>query len=172
MVTAWAVLALRAAPMADEGFPSAAFRGANAWFDEVTEENYGRVGYTHHFTKHDVLFWPHDAFDRHETCTAMAAAVRTRSESAIRGIDLLVRDLPEWNGATIDFMYWHAGTLAIRVIDQARGKRWEAWKTAALRAIVPRQRADGSWEPADRWSVDGGRAYATAMNALTLEALR
>jgi hypothetical protein len=169
MVTAWAVLALRAAEAATEAPPDAAYQDANAWFDEVSEEAYGRVGYTHRYTK---LYWPQDAFDRHETCTAMAAAVRTRSEISIQGIDLLVRDLPAWNGTTIDFMYWHAGTLAIRVVDQARGKRWDAWKTAALRAIVPQQRADGSWEPADRWSADGGRAYATAINALTLEALR
>jgi hypothetical protein len=28
---------------------------------------------------------------------------------------------------------------------------------------------DGSWEPVDRWSCEGGRVYATAINALTLE---
>lgn len=27
----------------------------------------------------------------------------------------------------------------------------------------------GSWEPTDRWSGYGGRVYATAMGALTLE---
>ena len=31
------------------------------------------------------------------------------------------------------------------------------------------QSKDGSWEPSDRWSVEGGRAYATAINALTME---
>ena len=28
---------------------------------------------------------------------------------------------------------------------------------------------DGSWEPVSRWSCEGGRVYATAINALTLE---
>ncbi len=28
---------------------------------------------------------------------------------------------------------------------------------------------NGSWEPVDRWSCEGGRVYATAINALTLE---
>ena len=27
----------------------------------------------------------------------------------------------------------------------------------------------GSWEPIDRWGGEGGRVYATAINALTLE---
>ena len=47
---------------------------------------------------------------------------------------------------------------------------------AALRkALLPHQRAKdagcaaGSWEPVDRWGGEGGRVYATAINAMTLE---
>ena len=29
--------------------------------------------------------------------------------------------------------------------------------------------ANGSWDPVDRWGFEGGRVYATAINALTLE---
>jgi hypothetical protein len=30
----------------------------------------------------------------------------------------------------------------------------------------------GSWDPVDRWGAEGGRVYATAMNALTLGVIR
>ena len=92
-------------------------------------------------------------------------------------MDLLARDRPQWGQTSNDFIYWHAGILALMTVDGGRGKRWDAWKEAALRALLPNQQAapgecrDGSWDPVDRWSTEGGRVYATAMNALTLRLL-
>ena len=44
-VTGWAVLALRAAEPFSDGGHGSSYRGAISWFDDVTSENYGRVGY-------------------------------------------------------------------------------------------------------------------------------
>ncbi len=83
---------------------------------------------------------------------------------------------PRWdpNDGSIDFCYWYFGTLALREIG---GDAWTKWQRALLDAVLPNQRTDGepcdvlgSWDPIDAWGDEGGRVYATAMLALTLEA--
>lgn len=182
-VTSWAVQALRATEPFSDGDHRGAYAGAIAWFDEVTEEAYGRVGYHVRSPGCKLLPFP-DPFDYHESVTALASAARwpldggRTPRAMIHSVDLLGRDRPRWGATSTDFYYWHAGTLAFKAVDGGRGKRWEAWKEATVRAIVPNQNArpgecrDGSWDPVDRWSESGGRVYATSINALTLEALR
>jgi len=53
---------------------------------------------------------------------------------------------------------------------------WRKWNEPMKNALVPNQQAakggcrNGSWDPeGDRWGFEGGRVYATALNALTLE---
>ena len=50
---------------------------------------------------------------------------------------------------------------------------WKTWNRAMVDALVDHQNTDGdkegSWEPVGRWCCKGGRVYATAINALTLE---
>ena len=47
------------------------------------------------------------------------------------------------------------------------------WHEADFEALVPTQRVagceDGSWDPIGEWGGIGGRVYATAMSAMTLE---
>ena len=90
----------------------------------------------------------------------------------------IVKDLPRWDEAkhAIDFYYWYYGTLALFQFDGPDGKLWNQWEEALKDALGKHQKlradgcTDGSWEPAvDRWGYAGGRVYATAINALTLE---
>jgi hypothetical protein len=79
---------------------------------------------------------------------------------------------------TINFCYWRFGTLAMW---QFGGSAWKTWQEHLEKTLLPNQRtrADGeggsgaceagSWDPIDEWSLVGGRVYATAMGALTLE---
>jgi hypothetical protein len=58
-------------------------------------------------------------------------------------------------------------------VFQADPSGWPTWNDRLQRALLPSQRmsgcADGSWDPVGEWSLAGGRVYATAINALSLE---
>lgn len=120
-------------------------------------------------------------FERNEGPTSMALWLRLRTGAdpaspEVRGAARrLAWCLPAWNpsGSCVDYSAWFAGTRALAAL----GNRdlWEPWSAAARRVLVAHQRkyADGcgcgSWDPVDRWGAEGGRVYATAINALTLD---
>jgi hypothetical protein len=91
------------------------------------------------------------------------------------GCDLLLKDKPRWDGNQTDFYYWYYASLALFQYDAPGGAKWKSWNEEMKNALVPHQNKPtagcrrGSWEPVDRWSCEGGRVYATAINALTLE---
>ncbi len=89
------------------------------------------------------------------------------------GTDLLVADPPRWDGNKVDVTYWFWASLALFQFDGPSGPKWQAWNPALKKALVETQAASGdkagSWEPVSRWSMEGGRVFVTAMNALTLE---
>jgi len=180
-VTGWAVLALMSADLLGFPFPPKARDGARAWFDEVTDAATSRVGYT--FKGTGKIFTPglNENFEHHETLTAIGAMARLfmdrdRADARLAGgCDLLLKDKPKWDGNRIDFYYWHFGTMALFQYDGPAGSRWREWNEAMKEALLKNQNPAasgcraGSWEPVDRWSGEGGRVYATAINALTLE---
>jgi hypothetical protein len=78
--------------------------------------------------------------------------------------------LPEWSPRRLNFYYWYYGTYAMFQIGESK---WRTWNEAMKKALLPTQRRggceDGSWDGLGEWCVAGGRVYATALNALTLE---
>jgi hypothetical protein len=181
-VTGWMVMALKSAASSGLRVDPAAFDGARAWLDKVTEPEYGRAGYT---ARGNGPARPQELMDRFpadrsESLTAVAVLTRifcgeaTGDEMVRKGADLCARSLPTWDEAagTIDFYYWYYGTLAMY---QVGGPRWERWNDAMTTSIVAHLRKDasdcrrGSWDPVDPWSGEGGRVYATALNTLSLE---
>jgi hypothetical protein len=181
-VTGWALLVLRSAEQAELPVPRAAWEGIRAWIDEVTEEAYGRAGYTHKGT--GKVFTPgiHETFDHHETTSAIGALARIRlkpeEDDPIlpNAIDLLLRDRPSLPADQLDYAYGYFATRAIHHYDaRPSGPAWKAWAPelqntlGRLQNRTPGACRRGSWEPADRWSPEGGRVYATAINALTLQ---
>ncbi len=174
-VTGWAVSALRAAEAAKLSFPKAAFDGALAWFAEVTDDM-SRTGYTHKGTGKVFVPGKNEHFDHHETMTAaaMLGRVLIKREKKEDGLSFLDNDPPKWKPNKVDFVYWHYGTQAAFQVDGPGGPVWKRWNEALQDALVPNQGQAGcergSWDPAqDRWGFEGGRVYATAINALTLE---
>jgi hypothetical protein len=169
-------MALKSAELAGLRFPRSAYEGAGSWFDEVTETDYFRVGYTHRGTGKVFVPGMNENYDHHEALTAigMLATIFVEKRPG-RGADLLVRDLPRWNESAIDFYYWHLGTQALFQQDGPDGSQWRTWNDQMKRELVLNQNAGnagcavGSWEPVGRWCCEGGRVYATAINALTLE---
>ena len=66
---------------------------------------------------------------------------------------------------------WYYATLAS---FHAGGPQWERWNASLHDALLPLQRRgagalDGSWDPDPVWGSHGGRVYATALAAMTLE---
>lgn len=118
-------------------------------------------------------------FDHHETLTAVAVygrllqdrhAVHPHQEA---GLALLMKDLPVWKDLAIDVYYAYWGTAALWEADGPDGPRWDVWNRAVKQALLPSQNGSGekrgSWNPVSRWSLEGGRVFVTAINALTLE---
>jgi hypothetical protein len=69
-----------------------------------------------------------------------------------------------------DFYCWYYVTYAFHRVG---GAPWKEWGPLVEVALTARQEGDGhlagSWAPTSRWAKRGGRLYATAINALTLE---
>ncbi len=180
-VTGWAVMVLKSAEISALSFPRSGYDGTRAWYDEATDEAYGRVGYTHKNT--GIVFIPgqNEHFSHHDALAAIAVMARifmdkNKSDPRVSGgCDLLLRDKPKWDGNAIDFYYWYYASLALFQYDGPSGPKWKAWNENMKDALVKNQNTaargckDGSWETVDRWSCEGGRVYGTAINALTLE---
>jgi len=178
-VTGWMVLALKAAKAAELEVPDAAFDGARTWFVRATDSQ-GQVGYESPGGGSAYLPANDGKFDEVPVMTAVSVICRVvcgerRSEDGVRkGAKLLAASLPEWpqGGSTrkVNLYYWYYGTNAM---FQIGGEAWKTWNSAVKTALLPNQRTGGceagSWDPVGEWCLAGGRVYATAINASTLE---
>ena len=89
--------------------------------------------------------------------------------TAVEAIDLIARSSPD--AARPNAYAWYYATLASFHVG---GPQWERWNSQVQAALLPLQRRDathqrGSWDPDPVWGGHGGRVYATALAALTLE---
>ena len=178
-VTGWAVMVLKSAELSGITFPKTAYDGARAWLDETTEEAYGRVGYTHKGT--GKVYCPHNAlFDHQEALTSIAVMSRIFIDKKIDprvrgGAELVAREVPSLDASKVDYYAWYYAALALFQFDGPDGALWSKWNKGMVQSLVKSQNTDatsckgGSWEAVDRWGCEGGRVYATAINALTLE---
>ncbi len=186
-VTGWCVMALESAQLGDIPVPESALAGALAYVESATDER-GQVGY---LSRADagckvVAMGKNEDYHNHPTMTAIGMLVRrfadpgSRDPEIERGAKHLVSDLPVWGEKHLsaDFVYWYWASLALFQSDgpgsDGQKKYWKAWTAALPKALLPRQEAGrscdaGSWDPVDRWGFEGGRAYATALNVLSLE---
>jgi hypothetical protein len=181
-VTGWAVMALKSAELSELSFPKTAYDSTLNWLNEATEQSgYYQVGYNARSTGKVYVPGKNEQFDHHASMSAVSVMSRifiqkNKREPSLTAVTLLVSDLPEWKGAKIDFYYWYYASLALFQYDGPEGPVWSKWNGPMKNAIVPHQkgRADGcrlgSWDPEqERWGFEGGRVYAAAINALTLE---
>jgi hypothetical protein len=178
-VTGWCVMALKSAQIANLEFPPAAFDGAKAWLDHVTDEA-GRAGYDKPGSDPVVLPGRNERFANHDTMSAVAVMSRIfidrnkRDPGLVTSADLLAADLPSREEPRIDYCYWYFGSLALFQLGPG-GPRWKTWKGTLWPILEQTQRPPesgcrrGSWDPVDRWGCVGGRVYATAINCLPLE---
>ncbi|MBL4846331.1 MAG: hypothetical protein JKY65_12455 [Planctomycetes bacterium] len=177
-VTGWMILALKAGKAAGLEVPEKAFIGARRWLTRATASN-GGVGYALPGGGSSYLSANEGKYDPVPCMTGVSVLCRIlsgerRSDDAIRkGTRILSDARPTWKKGRrekVNFYYWYYGTNAM---FQNGGNKWKEWNKDMQAALLPNQCVggpeDGSWPPVGEWSLAGGRVYATAMNALTLE---
>jgi len=189
-ITGWMVLALKTASRARLAIPKEDFEralgGAMRWVERATAQN-GRTGYQAPGDDGSRLSGafpePYPFSKEMSAMTAAGVLCRLlsgegRESKAIRsGVDILIGELPRWQDAKgrslsrVNFYYWYYGSYALFLYG---GKAWERWNESLVACLVHSQRTGatdelGSWDPIDEWGPAGGRVYATALGALTLE---
>ncbi len=183
-VTGWMVFALAAAQDAGLKIDKAAFDGALAWFDEVTDPSTGRVGYNAYGTYSSRVVGINDHYpkEKGESMTAVGLLCRVflkqdPSKETImeKHADLLLRTLPAWEPQEYgcDMYYWYYGTYAMFQMGAHKSEYWQKWEKALESTVIKSQRSDGdekgSWDPIGPWGYSGGRVYSTALLTLSLE---
>ena len=182
-VTGWAIMALKSAELSGLKFDHTAYQGAREWLKRVTNAQ-GVVGYESPGDKGSVMVGINDKWQEHPAMTAVGLLIKIfvdkkQADPWLKiAANVIVKDLPVWDTEhkTIDFYYWYYAALALFQFDAPNGPAWKAFNENMKKALVPYQAtekqgcANGSWDPAvDKWGPSGGRAYATAINVLTLE---
>jgi hypothetical protein len=182
-VTGWMVAALAAGKRAGLRTDDAAFRGAMAWMDKVTEPEYGHVGYTMRGSGPARPQERMDEFppDKSASLTAEGLAIRLhcgvdpkKDEAFQKGVALVLKLPPVWNrkDGSIDMYYWYWGTQALRRVG---GPAWKAWRKPLVGIVTKAQRRDGrlagSFDPVDPWGGYGGRIYSTAVMTIVAECI-
>ena len=183
-VSGWCIMALKAAENAELNVPHQAFIDTKSFYDDVTDDAYGRVGY---IEKGTVAVRTGEKIDPENippSMTAVGVMVRifidkNTNDSRIKnGINLILSQLPEWDSDTlgvIDYYYWFYATYCLNQYDGPNGPAWKKWNNSMKSVLLKSQKsssdghANGSWDAIDRWSEEVGRVYATAINVLTLE---
>ncbi|MEM8711986.1 MAG: hypothetical protein AAGG01_13635, partial [Planctomycetota bacterium] len=161
-----------------------AYVAALQFFDEMTDEGTGRVGYTERGSPSSrVPGMNQEKYptDSGEALTAVALLCRfflgqNPDDNKVMKdhAELIIRRLPKWEPEKFgcDMYYWYYGSYAM---FQMGGKYWKEWNKAMKPAVVESQRKDGgktykgSWDPVGPWGYAGGRVYSTATMVLCLE---
>ncbi|MCB9894129.1 MAG: terpene cyclase/mutase family protein [Planctomycetes bacterium] len=195
-VTGWMVLTLHTCELAGLHFDaSKCYSDAEAWFDMVTVDvnGYPKTGYDSPGSNNSRLRSASGVYDNNPSMDAicvMSQLFMGKRDLQDKQMKALVKAciekdyLPRWELGKIDYYYWYYASLAL---FQMGGSMWDQWEKAMVKTLLDHQRgfceADkaagltskealdehGSWDPVDAWGSAGGRVYATAINALTLE---
>ena len=193
-VTGWMVLALKSVRASSAGRSlrlrpeefEEAFAGVRSWIEVATSRSNGRTGYESPGDPGSRLLRVYGEdypFSKDLSCmTAVAILCRIfsgeskQSDAVRRGVAHLADHPPRWHGATarrrsgINLYSWYYASYAL---FQVGGRTWREWNDSMQEALIDHQRvggcSDGSWDPIGEWGIAGGRVYATAMGALTLE---
>jgi hypothetical protein len=163
-VTGWFIMQLKSAKVAGLKVDHGAFQGATKFLDGVTRPD-GRSSYMK---------------GRGPTHIMTSVAVVGRQFMGVRNSDPLLQKaadymlrvrVPKWQSSGYGtFYYWYYGTLGM---FQMGGERWKKWNKELKPVLLDNQRKggdeDGSWDLLGGLDKRAGRAYTTAMGALSLE---
>jgi hypothetical protein len=181
-VTGWALMALKSAELSEIPYSTAAVREAMTWLGGMVQAgDEPAIGYRPGNAP-STLPGASIFFADHPTLTAVGidcAYLHPRTAAFAAGLlGTVLRQPPLWDSGQVDFHYWYFGMSAVASVTWKAGSAWNSWSSSLRTALVQHQRtsvdgcANGSWDPdEDRWGLEGGRVYATAINALSLMGL-
>jgi len=179
-VTGWALMALKSAELSELVFPRTAVNEPMAWLNGATQAgSLPAIAYRVADDRPSTIPRGPVIFADHPTMTAVGifcAGLQSRPRALAPGlVGTLMEQPPVWAPGRVDYHYWYFGTSAIANHTAVTGPMWTTWASSLKKALVEHQRTsahgceNGSWDSApDRWGAEGGRVYATAINALTL----
>jgi hypothetical protein len=168
-VTGWQVLALKSAREA--GIPPSApcVDKIRTFFDSHATGEHGRTGYMGRNVHTEATTGVGMLARQFLLGQADAPYVHDAAEYLAGYAETSWRDR-RTNSGRSDYYLWYNCTLGM---FQAGGEPWKRWNDVVREAIVALERHDGctrgSWDPDGKWGHEGGRIYATALAALTLE---
>ncbi|MDI6787063.1 MAG: prenyltransferase/squalene oxidase repeat-containing protein, partial [Planctomycetota bacterium] len=183
-VTGWVVMALKTAEYAKIPVPPEAFAGIKSFYDDVTDQSYGKVGYTSLGSYAFLVTEDPRNTVAQPSLTAIGVMVRifidrkTTDPLVKLGVQQVLASLPTWDTTrrgVIDYYYWFYASYCLNQYDGPDGPSWKQWNEKMKDVLLKSQKtkvdgcANGSWDPLDRWSEEGSRVYCTAINVLTLE---
>jgi len=181
-ITGWMMLGLLAAERRNLARIKTDKQMALSWYQEVTDPQTGRVGYTKRGQGSSRNEGMQAQFPAEETeaLTALSLLVQLRcgkspdKEPMLRlAIERILEQPPQWapSEGKIDLYYWFFGSMALAEAEVREAKKWNAYLMAALmRSQSQKGKTKGSWEPVDAWSTIGGRTYMSALAILSLSA--
>jgi hypothetical protein len=194
-VTGWMVLTLHTCELAGLHFDNShCYTQAAKWYEAVTVnvDGYLKTGYNSPGSNNARLrsareFDNNPSMDAIYVMSMLFMGERKVNDADIRelaGVCVQKDFLPQWEHNKIDYYYWYYASQALYQVGESK---WDTWEKAMVKTLLDHQRgfhtldveagrtnADvldehGSWDPVGAWGDAGGRVYATAINALTLE---
>jgi hypothetical protein len=159
----WQVMVLAAARQAGVGGLDAAEAGARTFLRSVSS---GRAGGLAAYRAGEQ---PGLAMTAEALVCRLFLGMPVDHPTAAEALDLIGRNAPDQRRPNA--YTWYYATLAS---FHCGGPQWDRWNHALQAALLPTQHTEpgpfaGSWDPDPVWGGHGGRVYATALSALTLE---
>ncbi len=163
-VTGWCMMALKSGELAGIDIPRTAYAGVDRWIERCTEKDYYAVAYMP---------------GSHVTAVTCAVGVLCRiwlkPDPTDARITVGTQTFLKHAGEGVKDPYLlYQGSLMLFQQDGPRGDLWRKWNDGMTSHLLGSQCGKdagckrGSWETAGH-AASGGRAFVTAMNALTLE---
>jgi hypothetical protein len=175
-VSGWQMMALKSGELAGLSVPQETYERVTRWLDGA--QSLGGAQYSYRPESQI-------AHQRNPSLAMTAEGLLMRLYSGwdrthpqvVAGTEHLRQNLPGVGTRALplrDSYYWYYAT---QVMFQVQGEAWQAWNDRLRNLLINSQVQSGplagSWDPRgavpDRWGLEGGRLYVTAMHLLMLE---
>ena len=168
----WQLMALWSAERAGIEISPQTWTGAERFLRSVRRGNYGGLASYRSDGPPSTSMTAEAFYCRQLVSDVISGAADTAADA--EATSQLFAVLPE--ASRLNLYYWYYATLALhhrQNTDEAAATAWQKWNSALTTVLLDAQVASGpetgSWNPNTVWGGYGGRVYATAIAALSLE---